>query len=111
MHIKTCDDQHDKQCLKDAATCKTYLCSLSQGEAALQRAKALAKAMLGCQPTDQVSMTSSHTQYRQYSPHFKLIVRYKEPRQTHLALCCRHTMTGWQIVCLMSGCSWSNACL
>ena len=73
MHIKTCHDQQNEQCLKDAASCKTYLCSLYQGEAALQRAEALAKAMLGCQPTDQVSTTSSHTWYRQYKLQFQLV--------------------------------------
>ncbi|CAK0785390.1 hypothetical protein CVIRNUC_008599 [Coccomyxa viridis] len=39
--------------LKNAASCKTYLHSLSQGEAAVLRAEALARTMLGCQPTDQ----------------------------------------------------------
>ena len=53
--------------LKNAANCKTYLHSLSQGEAAVLRAEALARTMLGCQPTDQVSMNSPQIQCRQNS--------------------------------------------
>lgn len=42
-------------CFEDASSCEAYLITLPQGTATVQRAKALAEAMLGCQPTDQAS--------------------------------------------------------
>lgn len=41
-------------CFTDASSCEAYLMTLPQGAATVQRAKALARAMLECQPTDQV---------------------------------------------------------
>ena len=68
----------------------------------MQRAEALAQAMLDCQPTDQASMA----EYRLEVMHclargHELCSKLTVARRCELKLQCRHIMNGLQTACLM----------